>query len=105
MECLKVLGIYVGYIASLAVILVVVRFTTKVKDHIFRKLLHFVAFTSIIPLVFSTGIWWIAVAVEALFLILVIAALHFFEGFSFYKRLFVEKAKHEVIMSFISYSD
>ena len=102
MEYLKVLGIYVGDIVALAAILVVVRFTTKVKDHIFRKLLHFVAFTSIIPLVFSTDIWWIAVAVEVLFLILVIAALHFFEHFSFYKRLFVEKAKHEVIMSFIS---
>lgn len=102
MEYLKVLSIYVGYIAFLAAILIVVRFTTKVKDHIFRKLLHFVAFTAIIPLVFSTGIWWIAVAVEVLFLILVIAALHFFEHFAFYKRLFVEKAKHEVIMSFIS---
>jgi len=29
-------------------------------------------------------------------------ALHFFESFSFYKGLFVEKAKHEVIISFIS---
>jgi len=102
MEYLKVLGIYVGYIVALAAILIIVRFSTKVKDHIFRKLLHFVAFTSIIPLVFSTEIWWIAVAVEVLFLILVIAGLHFFESFSFYKSLFVEKAKHEVILSFIS---
>lgn len=102
MEYLKVLGIYVGYIVVLAAILIIVRFTTKVKDHIFRKLLHFVAFTSIIPLVFSTDIWWIAVAVEVLFLILVIAGLHFFENFSFYKGLFVEKAKHEVLFSFIS---
>ena len=102
LEYLKVLGIYVGYIALLAAVLIVIRFTTKVKDHIFRKLLHFVAFTSIIPLVIFTDIWWIAVAVEVLFLILVIAALHFFEHFLFYKRLFVEKAKHEVILSFVA---
>ena len=101
-EYLKVLGIYVGYIAVLAAILIIVRFTTKIKDHIFRKLLHFVAFTSIVPLVFSTDIWWIAVAVEVLFLILVIVALYCFEKFPFYKKLFVEKAKHEVILSFIS---
>ena len=102
MEYLKVLGIYVGYIVILAVILITVRFTTKVKDYIFRKLLHFAAFTSIIPLVVSTDIWWIAVAVEILFLILVVVGLHVFERFSFYKGLFVEKAKHEVILSFLS---
>ena len=101
LEYLKVLGIYVGYIVALAAALIVVRFTTKVPDYIFRKLLHFVAFTSILPLVFSTDIWWISVAVEVLFLILVIAALQFFERFSFYKKLFVEKGKHEVIFSFV----
>ena len=101
LEFLKVLGIYVGYIAALAAVLIVVRFTTKVPDYIFRKLLHFVAFTSILPLVLSTDIWWIAVAVETLFLMLVVAALHFFEQFSFYRKLFVEKGKHEVIFSFV----
>ena len=101
LEYLKVLGIYVGYIVALAAVLIAVRFTTRVPDYIFRKLLHFVAFTSILPLVLSTDIWWIAVAVEVLFLILVIAALKFFERFSFYKKLFVEKGKHEVIFSFV----
>ena len=101
-EFAKLFGIYVGYIASLALILIIIRFTTKVPDYVFRKMLHFVAFTSILPLALCTDIWWIAVAVEILFLILVIAALHFFENFPFYKKLFVEKAKHEVIFSFIS---
>ncbi len=101
-EFLKVLGIYVGYIVLLAAVLIVIRFTTKVPDYIFRKLLHFVAFTSIIPLVLATDIWWISDAVELFFLILVIIGLRFFERFSFYKGLFVEKAKHEVIISFIS---
>ena len=101
-EYLKVLGIYLGYIVVLAAALIVVRFTTRVPDYIFRKLLHFVAFTSIIPLVSFTDIWWIAVAVEVLFLIVVIVALRIFESFSFYKNLFVEKAKHEIIFSFIS---
>lgn len=101
-EFFKVFGLYVGYIAVLAVILIIVRFTTKVPDYIFRKLLHIVAFTSILPLAYITNIWWISVAVEIIFLILVIAALCFFEKFSFYKKLFVEKAKHEVIISFIT---
>jgi len=102
LEFFKVFGIYVGYIAILAIILIIVRFTTNVPDYIFRKLLHVVAFTSIIPLAYSTNIWFIAVAVEIFFLIIVIAALWFFEKFSFYKKLFVEKRKHEVILSFIT---
>lgn len=101
-EFLRVLGIYIGYIVGCASVLLVVRYTTRVPDYIFRKLLHFVAFTSILPLAYSTEIWWIAVAVEVLFLIIIIAALHFFEGFSFYKGLFVEKEKHEVITSFVT---
>ncbi len=102
LEFLKVLGIYIAFIVAFAAVLIIIRFTTKVPDYIFRKLLHCVAFTSIIPLVFSTEIWWIAAAVEVLFLILVFAALRFFERFAFYKNLFVEKGKHEVITSFIA---
>lgn len=100
-EFLRLFGIYVGYIAILAATLLVVRFTTRVPDHIFRKLLHFVAFTSILPLVLCTEVWWIAVAVGILFLILIVVALHICENFAFYKILFVEKAKHEVLSSFI----
>ena len=100
-EYLRLLGIYIGYIVVCASVLLVVRFTTKVPDYIFRKLLHFVAFTSILPLVLCTKVWWIAVAVEILFLIIVIVALRFFEDFTFYKKLFVEKGKHEVLSSFI----
>lgn len=101
-EYLRVLGIYIGYIVVCASTLIIIRFTAKVPDYIFRKLLHVVAFTSILPLIFSTEIWWIAVAVEVFFLIIVIAALLFFEKFPFYKGLFVEKAKHEVVISFVS---
>ena len=90
-----------GYIVIFAALLVLMRFTTPVPDYIFRKLLHFVAFTSILPLVFCTDIWWIAAAVEVFFLIIVIIALHALEGFSFYQKLFVEKKTHEVLSSFI----
>ena len=102
LEFLRAFGIYLGCIAAMASILIVIRFTVKVPDYVFRKLLHIVAFTSILPLAYSTNIWWIAVAVEVFFLILVIAALRFFEKYPFYKELFVEKARHEVIISFIA---
>lgn len=101
LEFWKLNGIYYGYIVLLASILLIVRYTTKVPDYIFRKLLHIVAFTSILPLVLCTDIWWIAVLVEIVFLVIIIIALHFAERFSFYPSLFVEKGKHEVISSFV----
>ncbi len=101
LEYLRVLGLYVAYIVVCALIALLIRCTTKVPDYIFRKLLHLVAFSSILPLVFLTDIWWIAVAVEGFFLLAVIVVLQLFEKFAFYKRLFVEKGKHEVIFSFI----
>lgn len=101
MEYLRLSGIYWAYIVSCASVLIILRFTVKIPDYIFRKLLHFVAFTSILPLALGTEIWWIAVAVEILFLIVVIVGLHLFERFSFYKGLFVEKREHEVIISFV----
>ena len=100
-EFWKLMGIYLGFIIAFAVVLILLRFLCRIPDYIFRKLLHTVAFTSILPLVLGTDIWWIAVLVEIVFLIVVIFALHFFEHFAFYSALFVEKGKHEVITSFI----
>lgn len=94
-------GIYWAYILCLAVALILIRFTTKVPDYIFRKLLHIVAFSSVLPLVIYTDKWILAVLVELFFLAVIIVALHYFERFSFYQGLFVEKGKHEVITSFI----
>lgn len=100
-EFWKLMGIYLGFIIAFAAVLIALRFLIRIPDYIFRKLLHTVAFTSILPLVLGTNIWWIAVLVQIVFLIIVILALHFFEHFAFYSALFVEKGKHEVITSFI----
>lgn len=94
-------GIYWAYIVSFAAVLIVIRFTVKIPDYIFRKLLHIVAFSSVLPLVLYTDQWILAVLVELFFLVVIIFALHFFERFPFYQGLFVEKGKHEVITSFV----
>ncbi len=97
----KLFFIYVGFILLLASLLLIVRFTTKVPDYIFRKLLHVVAFTSILPLAFASGSWKHSAAVQLIFLVFVILALLWFERYDFYKKLFVEKGRHEVVTSFI----
>lgn len=100
-ESARLFGIYIAYIVSFATVLIVVRFTTKVPDYVFRKLLHIVAFTSILPLVFCTEDVRAACIAEIAFLVLVIVALLVCEKFPFYKSLFVEKGKHEVLVSFV----
>lgn len=47
-EVMRLLGIYIAYIVVLALSLIIIRFTTKVPDYIFRKLLHVVAVTSFV---------------------------------------------------------
>lgn len=102
LEFLRLFGIYVAFIVAFAAVLLVIRLTTRVPDFVFRKLLHAVAFSSILPLALFTEIWWIAVAVQALFLIIVLIALLLCERFKYYGQLFVEKRKHEVVISFIT---
>ncbi len=100
-EYLHLSGIYWGYIIVAALSLILLRLLTKVPDYIFRKLLHIVAFTSILPLLLCTDSWVAAVLVELTFLAVIIVALHYFERFPFYKKLLVEKGDHEVITSFV----
>jgi len=95
-------GQFWAYIVPAAAVLIVIRYTTKVPDYVFRKLLHIIAITCILPLVLWTDDWSVAVAADMLFIVIIIAALAFFERFRFYSGLFVEKAKHEVLISFVA---
>ena len=98
---LALFGKYMAYIIVAAALLVLLRYTTKVPDYVFRKLLHIIAFTSILPVMFWADSWQQAVAVELLFLVVIIIGLLCIERFPFYHSLFVEKGRHEVLTSFI----
>ena len=100
-EFFRMLLIFFGYMIILGTVLVIIRFTVKVPDYLFRKLLHFVAFSTILPLAVCTDIWWISVAVVGFFISVVFVSLICLERMPFYKSLFVEKHNHEVITSFI----
>ena len=100
-EFFRMVGIFFGYMTALGSALVIIRFTVKVPDYLFRKLLHFVAFSTILPLAVFTEVWWISVAVVGFFIAVVFMALISLENMSFYKSLFVEKHDHEVLTSFL----
>lgn len=97
----RVFGLFMAIIIAVASVLIVIRYTTKVPGYVFRKLLHIVAMLAIFPLVLLTDLWWMSVAVDAAFLVLIIVALLAFEKCKFYDGLFLQKGKHEVLISFI----
>lgn len=97
----RAFGLFMAIIIAVASVLIVIRYTTKVPGYVFRKLLHIVAMMAIFPLVLLTDLWWMAVAVDVAFLVLIIVALLCFEKCKFYDGLFQQKGKHEVIISFV----
>lgn len=94
-------AVWVGMLALTAAALIVVRFTVRVPDFIFRKMLHMIAVFSIFPLVLLTDVWWASVLCVVAFLGIIYVVLHFLEPFGFYDKLFVQKSEHEVIKSFL----
>lgn len=98
---LLLFGKYMAYVVAAASLLLILRYTTRVPDFVFRKLLHIVAFTAILPAVLWAECWQHAVAVKVMFLVVIIIGLKCIEELPFYKPLFVEKRRHEVLVSFI----
>ena len=92
---------YAAYIVVFAAALLALRATLKVPDYIFRKLLHTLAYTTVLPLLFGTEHWYLAVLVKVSLLLPVFVVLRYCERFALYPKLFVEKEKHEVVGSFL----
>ncbi len=81
--------------------LIIIRKLSRLPDYIFRKLLHNVAICIIIPMVVLAKTWWIPCILIGALLVLIFLFLKIFEPFPFYKKLFVEKGQHEVLVSFV----
>ena len=98
---LMVFGIYVGYIVIIPFIIIGLKHLFKIKDYIYRKLLHLVAATSIFPLVLFAHEYWISLLVCLTVSFGITFGLLIFEPLHFYDKLFVEKKKHETVISFL----
>ena len=74
-----------------------------IPDYLSRKLLHLTASLMVIPVVIIPSTWWVAEISVACLLAGVVIILLIGEGYEFYQKFFVEKYKHEVIISFVIY--
>lgn len=88
-------------IIVLGIICIAIRFLTKIPDFIFRKILHLIAVSMITVLLIVPTHWWIAEIVMGIGAIGIVVLLLIFERTEIYKKFFVEKNKHEILISFL----
>ncbi len=99
LSCMLEFSEYVFFSAVLLVIIYLV--FRKLPSYIFRKLLHMVAFTSLVEMTLEAGEWYIASLTALLFASLIFPVLQALENHEWYKRLFVEKKRGEVKKSLV----
>ena len=100
-DTMHCLGVLISYIIPCVLILLPVRFLTKIPSFIYRKLLHIVAFTCVSLMILAAKTWQAAAAASVLIALLIWPLLKAFESRAWYPKLFVEKGSGEVKKSML----
>ncbi len=99
LECVLEFSEYVFFEAVILVLVFII--FKKIPPDIFRKLLHLVAFSSLVEMTIEADTWYYAAVSSLLFAAIIYPLLNAFENKEWYPRLFVEKKKGEVKKSLI----
>ncbi len=97
-------GLLVMYIIPCLMVLVPVRFFTKVPSFVFRKMLHMVAITCVVMMILSAGSWQAAALTSLLIAAVVCPLLAVLENEPWYARLLVQKSSGEIKKSLLMLS-
>ena len=98
LHCLAVLA---SFIVPALMILLPIRFLTSLPSFVFRKLLHFVAFTSVSLMILTAGNWQAAALTSVLIAIALYPVLAALESASWFGKLFVQKSPGEIKRSLL----
>ena len=98
LHCLAVLA---AFIVPALMILLPIRFLTSLPSFVFRKLLHFVAFTSVSLMILTAGSWQAAALTSVLIAIALYPVLAALENASWFGKLFVQKSPGEIKRSLL----
>ena len=98
LHCLAVLA---SFIVPALMILLPIRFLTSLPSFVFRKLLHFVAFTSVSLMILTAGNWKAAALTSVLIAIALYPVLAALENASWFGKLFVQKSPGEIKRSLL----
>ncbi len=100
-DALRCIGTLAAYILPCVIILLPIRFLTKLPSFVFRKLLHIVAFTCVSLMILVSGNWQAAVLASVLIAAVIYPLLTLVEKKTWYPKLFVEKSRGEVKRSLL----
>ena len=92
---------FLEYIIPAALILILLHRFCKIPSHVFRKLLHFAAFTCLVEMMWAAQEWYQASLTALLFAAVVYPILWALEGQPWFAGLFVQKGPGEAKKSLL----
>ena len=101
MDMLHCFGVLAAYIIPCVLVLLPVRFLTRLPSYIFRKLLHIVVFTCVSLMILAARSWQAAALTSVIIAAVIYPLLMAFEREAWYPRLFVEKKPGEIKRSML----
>ena len=100
-QILHCLLVFLVYIVPLLLVLLPIRFLTRLPSFVFRKLLHIVAFTSVSLMILTTESWQAAALTSVLIAVALYPVLSALEHAPWFQRLFVQKSPGEIKRSLL----
>ncbi len=100
-DILHCLGVLAAYIIPSVLLLLPIRFLTRLPSFIFRKLLHIVAFTCVSLMILAAHSWQAAALASVIIAAVIYPLLMTVEREAWYPRLFVEKKPGEIKTSML----
>lgn len=100
-DTFRCFGLLMVYIIPCVIVLLPIRFFTKIPDFVFRKLLHIVAFSCFTVMILATDNWAAAALCSIIFAVIVYPLLTLIEKEKWYEKLFVQKTKGEIKRSLL----
>lgn len=100
-DTLRCLGVLIAYIIPCVLVLLPIRFLTKVPSFIFRKLLHIVAFSCVTIMTLSANDWKAPALASVVIAAVLYPLLRMLENEPWYGKLFVQKEPGEIRKSLL----
>jgi dolichol kinase len=100
-ETLRCFGVMAAFIVSCVLVVLPIRFFTKIPTFIFRKILHIVAFSGISLMILTAGSWQAAALTSGILALILYPVLTLIEKEPWYGRLFVQKKPGEIKKSML----
>ncbi len=97
-HCVTVLA---AFIVPAVLLLIPLRFLTKIPSYVFRKLLHFVAFSCVSLMILAAKSWAAAALTSVLIAVVIYPILAALENAPWYEKLFVQKSAGEIKKSLL----